>query len=758
MRASFAVGGVTLIAAFAFTGVWAATPAQAAPSDATSFAAQSLAEAQGPQPLTVVLMGDSYTAGNGARADGNQAYYGPVRCMRSTNTWGEQYAMILESTGYAVTLMNRACSAATANSMLHARNMDDSRVIVFPEPQDESAPQNDKFYVSWAESNPRCAPTPSSEEYFVTHVVRTPRGDGSDQVSVVCDRWLAPQVDALNSDVDLVLLTIGGNDAHFPDIVRACLILADAQGCDGAVETARAYVNNEYAGDLADVLTEIERRTERHAKIAFLAYPGLEVNDDLRITSVQSSGITTYPVSAQLAGLAVDGSAAQQSAIDRVNRRFGEGTVTFVDSVPSLFRGHEPDARGGTANPNRWMYEVFETTTRDEWYHLKPEGQRRIAQLVASYGTFGAVDDNGSARDVALVVGDDDAARSAVQSVLADTAVWVGSKLSIIEQRSADDGLHLLRRVVVAGAEPGTALEALRASARTEWEPEGDVRLPARWNATAQAVYVGDEPVALGDVTKVWTGEADGMTVTVDAQIIIVPATADEVARVEMAADGVRGRLVDELARAAEAPHAWAGGPYVAGGRDLKLNATGSVSVGDLSYSWDLDGDGTFETASSGPSLTVMAGHVTTGWVGVLVTRPGGAASIARAWVSGSSQMPVEQVPCLGQDSAIAEAGASGRRGCETFGSFISRRDDGQESRSPLPAYEKGDSAEAASHGRTLAALTLVPFFADERVTTVGGGRSSVPSRARDRSRERPRQLVARERGLAGLLTASVDR
>ncbi len=257
MRASITIGGVALIAAVAFTGAWAATAAQAAPSDATAHAPFAPVEAQEPHPLTALLMGDSYTAGNGARAGGEPAYYGPDRCMRSTNTWGEQYAGILESRGYAVTLMNRACSAATADSVLHSRNMKDSRVITFPQPEDESAPRDDQFYASWAASTPRCAPTPASEEYFVTHVVRTPLDVGSDQVSVVCDRWLGPQVEALNPDVDLVLLTLGGNDAHFPDIVRACLIMGDAKACDGAVQTARTYVNNEYSGDLESVLTEI---------------------------------------------------------------------------------------------------------------------------------------------------------------------------------------------------------------------------------------------------------------------------------------------------------------------------------------------------------------------------------------------------------------------------------------------------------------------------------------------------------------------
>ena len=84
--------------------------------------------------------------------------------------------------------------------------------------------------------------------------------------------------------------------------------------------------------------------------------------------------------------------------------------------------------------------------------------------------------------------------------------------------------------------------------------------------------------------------------------------------------------------------------------------------------------------------------------------------------------------------------------------------DDGQEAPSRIPAHEQGDSAGAASHDRTLAALTLVPIFADERVTAVGGARTILHTKAGDAARRRPCQLVARERGFAGLLTARADR
>lgn len=752
MRASIAIGGVALVVAFASTGVWAAPSAQATGSDAPSSGVITMADAPGPQPLTALLMGDSYTAGNGARADGDPSYYGPERCMRSTNTWGEQYSRILESQGYAVTLMNRACSASTTDAVFHARDMHDSRVIVFPQLEDEASPKDDGFYATWAEASPRCTPAPASEEYFVTHVARTPLGDGTGQVTVTCDRWLAPQADALNPDVDLVLLTIGGNDAHFPDIVKSCLILANAGDCAIAVENARDYVNNDYANDLSRVFLEIERRTDGHAKIAFLAYPGLELNSDLAITTLSSGGLESYQVSRELSGLEARGRAAQQAAIDAVNGVFGAGTATFVDSVPDLFRGHEPDARGGIANPNRWMYEVFETTTRDEWYHLKPEGQRRIAELVAGYGVFGASDTNGAARDVALIVGDDEVSRIAVGSVLSDDSVWAGAQVSIIEQRRADGGIGLLRRVVVSGADPATALEALKATSRTAWRPEAEVRLPSRWNSTAQAVYVGDNDVSLGDVAMVWTGAPDGRSVTVDAHAVDVSRSPATLARAELAATGVRLRLTEALMRAEEAPHAWAGGPYVAGGRDLELSAAGSVGEGALSFRWDLDGDGVYETPSSGPTLTVHPGDVASGWVGVRVITVGGASSISHAWVSARSEGTSNQAPC------VEGSGDVGKLGCETSPGTATSVGNGLPVLSRIPAHEQGDSAGEGAPQNTLAALTLVPLFIDDRVATQEGARSIASTRRHDPSRRRARQLVAREKGLARLLAGTDSR
>ena len=719
-----------------------------APEHAEAARAVSVATAPGDvKPLTVLLMGDSYTAGNGARDDaGEPAYYGPERCMRSTNTWGEQYARIMESNGYAITLLNRACSAATTDAIVNDRRMNDTRVIAYPEPEPADAPRDDQFYVDWAATNPRCTSAPASEEYFVSSVQRVAQADGVAHVSVACDRWLPAQLASLNRDVDLVLMTVGGNDVHFPDIARECLIMASASGCEQTIAAARAYVKDEFAGDLLTVFGDINRTTQGHAKVGYAAYPGLEVSNDLRMTSVGASGVSIYPVAEELAALNHEGLEAQREAVDRANARFGEGFVTLMDDVPQLFRGHEPDARPGVANPDRWMYEFLETTVRDEWYHLKPEGQQQIATYAASFGDFGANDNNGVARDLALVIDADPQSRSAVRSALAEPGLWAGAQVAVVEQRVAGDGIHFERRVIVRAADPADALTALSATAESPWVPANSVHLQARWNATAQSVFVGDTALSMVDRAPVWSGSQQGHAVSVDARAV----------------DATQAQLTEALKDVGTAPHAWAGGPYVTEGTRLLLNAQGSYGPGDLTYAWDLNGDGVFETEADGPHVRVDSGQVVQGWVSVRVAVPGGSASVASAWVVATPRVVDSPTPCITSDAGGAAHSQSGRRGCRPDLAALAGPDAQGTPVPAVPAVRLADSASTdapdaggapSDKGRLLAALTMVPLYADERVVTSSGGRVRRVTRQGDEGRGRPRELVRREHALRKLST-----
>ena len=55
------------------------------------------------------------------------------------------------------------------------------------------------------------------------------------------------QIGEMPSDTDLVMLTIGGNDVHFPDIVKRCFMvgLRSASGCRETVQTADSRLESE---------------------------------------------------------------------------------------------------------------------------------------------------------------------------------------------------------------------------------------------------------------------------------------------------------------------------------------------------------------------------------------------------------------------------------------------------------------------------------------------------------------------------------
>jgi len=764
LRAIYAVGGATVVALFGFLGgspasIWSAPSPSASIHTETTSAVSPTAVSGAAQPLTVLLMGDSYTAGNGARDDaGAPAYYGPEHCMRSANTWGEQYARIMENNGYAITLLNRACSAATTKTILNDRYMKDTRVISYPEPELADARRDDHFYVDWASSHSRCAPAPATEEYFVSTVNRVAPPDGAANVTVACERWLPAQSAALNRDVDLVLMTVGGNDARFPDIVRECLIVAEVGACQEAVDTARQYVRDDYADDLLTVFGDISRTTEGHAKVGYAAYPGLEVSRDLRVTSVGTSGVSVYPVAQELAALAQEGLAAQRSAVSQANAQFGDGFVTLMDEVPELFRGHEPDARPGFANPGRWMYEFLETTERDEWYHLRPEGQSRFARYAATFGDFGASDNNGRARDLALVIDQSDGSRSASESALADSRLWRGAQVSVVEQRIADDGVHFERRVIASAGDPADVLTALRATSTVPWLPARSVRLQARWNATVQSVFVGDAAFAVPDDVQLWSGGDDGRPVFVDSRHVDVSHQSSQLPST------VRESLAAALTDTATAPHAWAGGPYVTAGTELHLTARGSFGSGDLTYAWDLNGDGIFETDAPDAHLQADPGEVKQGWVSVRVATPGGTVSVASAWVSAVPQGADASTPCINADGGGVAHSQSGQRGCWPDLTAPAGPDSEGIPVDPAPSVSiagnagiHATDAVAAMNddGRMLAALTLLPLYVEERVVTSSGARVRRSSLPGQDGRGRPRELVRREKALRGLLVDS---
>lgn len=179
---------------------------------------------------------------------------------------------------------------------------------------------------------------------------------------------IRPQIDAVDTGYDLILLTIGGNDIYFGEIVEHCFIgwrrtydhckdnLDRAEGllkggsAEGSVET-----------NITKVLTEIGKRADIRARIVLLGYPYLERNEDFKLEkstcvkrgprgSCAQSRKDALPVGAHVRALGTTGDDVQQRAVDRANDATqGRGPRFQFVNVKKTFENHDISAGGGNA-------------------------------------------------------------------------------------------------------------------------------------------------------------------------------------------------------------------------------------------------------------------------------------------------------------------------------------------------------------------------------------------------------------------------
>ena len=186
------------------------------------------------QQLDVLVIGDSYSAGNGATG----TTYGPADCYRNTTHWGERYAAGLRDRGHSVTLTNHACSGGRTPDVHTPRPMDTQSGRTEPAPAGvTTTAQADDHLRSADPCNTRAFPAEEFWTYRATSVL-------AGTITYDCTRNLRPQADFVTPETDLVVFTMGGNDAGFSTIVQGCFVVATrtAAACREAVDAARGLV------------------------------------------------------------------------------------------------------------------------------------------------------------------------------------------------------------------------------------------------------------------------------------------------------------------------------------------------------------------------------------------------------------------------------------------------------------------------------------------------------------------------------------
>mgnify|MGYP003357610727 CR=1 FL=1 len=193
---------------------------------------QSVSATQG-KKLNITLIGDSYSAGNGGGG-----YTGVPNCYRSQHNWAQRYIRWLNHQGIATTFQNRACSGSKIEDLHNYRNLETYHKTTLL-PGDLTGNSN-KLHNTIAQTGICKAYTVDDSietSLQITSSTYLPRTHQT-KVAFKCIQRLRPQLDFVGLETDLVLMTIGGNDLDFANIVKQCFFFSFQSSCSDLIRKA----------------------------------------------------------------------------------------------------------------------------------------------------------------------------------------------------------------------------------------------------------------------------------------------------------------------------------------------------------------------------------------------------------------------------------------------------------------------------------------------------------------------------------------
>lgn len=598
----------------------------------------SAQEFEGKPPLKIVQLGDSYSAGNGARsASGEPNYYGVSGCYRSPTNWGGQFAESLKDT-FAVTYLNRACSGAAVDYILNERDMGDIALKNI----DGSCP----------------SPEYPDEEFYKSTSAFT------------CSRFIKPQIDAIDNSVDLVLMTMGGNDLGFGTLVEKCFsILRTPAGCRETVDKANAGLED-LENNLVNTFAAIRARLKPGARIAYVSYPYLLLDVEYKLVkrNIWNQIVDSYDAGTEIRALGLAGDEHQKAAVERANAAAGEEYIIFYDGTKELFKGHETNPSLLERNPDRWIRE-FEGLTIVEWYHPNELGHENWGRALSIFETFGAASGSFEASadiDVVFVVDTtgpmgaeiaqvQDTLSSSVSQLAATTDSYRVAVVSYqnFSQRTGASYDHPFRVDQAFTDDPAliqAAIDSLTLGSggdRQETvfsDTQAAIELPWRPGVTKLAIVIGGAPALSPEpISNLTASQIVANSIAVDpVQVIGVDVgylnsngALEQIAAgtdgsVNSGTSGLTTTISDILDRAAKQPLAWIGQAYSGKiGQPIQFDASGSYDPSGLlitRYEWDFNGDGIFDLETAEATATHVYDAAFNGYVVLRVTSPGGTA------------------------------------------------------------------------------------------------------------------------------------
>lgn len=163
-----------------------------------------------PKQLSVVQLGDSFSAGNGAGS-----YYGAAWCERSSKNWGQNFVESASSLGIDATYVNRACSGGVLGDIFAPGTVQEQYLRI-------ARGNSEDDVRARLEQEDACSVKSSDDIIGVEYQIN--RIGKSSVFTYRCKLTLRPQADSVDKSTDLVLMTMGGNDAGFADIIQHCFV------------------------------------------------------------------------------------------------------------------------------------------------------------------------------------------------------------------------------------------------------------------------------------------------------------------------------------------------------------------------------------------------------------------------------------------------------------------------------------------------------------------------------------------------------
>lgn len=621
------------------------------------------------QKLNITLIGDSYSAGNGA------GYYTGVKnCYRSQRNWAQFYINYLNSNGIATTFQNRACSGGKIEDLYNYRQLNVyTKTITL---DGDWTADNNKTYHHINNSGvckPYTVDDSIESRLSITNSLYLPSTNQT-HITYQCFQRLRPQLEFIGPETDLVLMTIGGNDLQFADIIRQCFFFRSKTKCKKLINDAQSLLPD-IKNDLVGLFRKMRQYGLRpDAKVVLLGYPLLALNVPYHIGPPTSP----YFVAQEIRNLGLAGNQAQAAAV-AIDNRSHPGQITFLSTVPDWFDGHEPHPAFFKENPNRWLHEFSGYSLLDGhgFYHPNPTGHANYASLLnrklpASQVQQFAKPLTPTSSNVDVVFNIDtsgsmDYLLDHVKAKMKEIVQQLQSKSTSVRfaitsfrdhpERSGDEIDYPAKVDLNFSSDPTQIQRAIK---QLKTGNGGDIPetalsgilsgLNLQWRAGVHKVVVTitdappHDPEPISGLTSAQIIKRAFEVDPAELYFIDIDFTQEPKPTYSMMAEATGGQvfstntelvsniLLKSINHTTSKPHAWINGPYITKlNEPLEINGAGSYSkLGQIvKYEWDFDSNGVIDFISTEPIITHTFKRELYGLMSLKVTDEQGLSSIA---------------------------------------------------------------------------------------------------------------------------------